>query len=115
MPLLRWSARQAGRDDHRDLSIPRRWKVIQTVREKFACRACETIAATAPFHDRTGAGRSNLLAMILDAKFDDGLPLNRQSETYARGGSISSPRWRTDWVRACGDAEPAGDFTHQSI
>jgi len=24
--------------------IPRQWKVIQTVREKFSCRACETIA-----------------------------------------------------------------------
>ena len=23
-------------------AIPRRWKVIQTVREKFSCRACET-------------------------------------------------------------------------
>ncbi|MEA2913858.1 MAG: transposase, partial [Bradyrhizobium sp.] len=23
--------------------IPRRWKVIQTVREKFSCRACEMI------------------------------------------------------------------------
>src|SRR5450755_690444 len=24
--------------------IPRQWKVIQTVREKFSCRACETIS-----------------------------------------------------------------------
>src|SRR5689334_1722578 len=23
--------------------VPRQWKVIQTVREKFSCRACETI------------------------------------------------------------------------
>jgi hypothetical protein len=31
--------------------IPRRWKVIQTVREKFSCRACETITQPpAPFH-----------------------------------------------------------------
>ena len=31
--------------------IPRQWKVIQTVREKFSCRACEKIAqAPAPFH-----------------------------------------------------------------
>jgi transposase len=25
--------------------VPRKWKVIQTVREKFSCRACETIAS----------------------------------------------------------------------
>lgn len=31
--------------------IPRRWKVIQTVRERFACRACETVTQPpAPFH-----------------------------------------------------------------
>jgi transposase len=31
--------------------IPRQWKVIQTVREKFTCRACETIMQPpAPFH-----------------------------------------------------------------
>ena len=26
--------------------VPRQWKVIQTVREKFSCRACETIKAS---------------------------------------------------------------------
>src|SRR4029453_4246718 len=31
--------------------IPRRWKVIQPVREKFTCRACEAITQPpAPFH-----------------------------------------------------------------
>jgi transposase len=69
-------------------SIPRQWKVIQTVREKFACRACETITQPpAPFHPiARGRAGPNLLAMILDAKFGNHLPLNRQSETYAREG-----------------------------
>ena len=31
--------------------IPRQWKVIQTVREKFSCRQCEAISQPpAPFH-----------------------------------------------------------------
>ena len=31
--------------------IPRRWKVIQTVREKYTCRSCEKISQPpAPFH-----------------------------------------------------------------
>jgi transposase len=31
--------------------VPRQWKVIQTVREKFTCRSCEKIAQPpAPFH-----------------------------------------------------------------
>src|SRR5271168_4756597 len=45
--------------------IPRQWKVIQHVREKFTCRDCESISqAPAPFHvtPRGWAG-PNLLAM----------------------------------------------------
>ena len=51
--------------------VPRQWKVIQHVREKFTCRDCEKISqAPAPFHviPRGWAGPS-LLAMILFEKF----------------------------------------------
>lgn len=69
-------------------SVPRQWKVIQTVREKFSCRACETISQPpAPFHTvpRAWAGPS-LLAMILFEKFGQHQPLNRQAERFAREG-----------------------------
>jgi transposase len=65
--------------------VPRQWKVIQTVRERFSCRECETITQPpAPFHvtPRGFAGPS-LLAMILFEKFGQHQPLNRQSERYA--------------------------------
>jgi len=68
--------------------VPRQWKVIQTVREKFTCRVCEKITQPpAPFHviPRGHVGPS-LLAMILYAKYGEHQPLNRQSETYAREG-----------------------------
>jgi transposase len=68
--------------------VPRQWKVVQTVREKFTCRACETITQPpAPFHviPRGHVGPS-LLAMILYAKYGEHQPLNRQSESYAREG-----------------------------
>src|SRR5213596_772173 len=68
--------------------IPKSWKVVQHVREKFTCRACEKISqAPAPFHviARGRAGPS-LLAMILYAKFALHQPLNRQSDEYAREG-----------------------------
>jgi transposase len=68
--------------------VPRQWKVIQTVREKFTCRACQSIGqAPAPFHvvARGGAG-PNLLAMILFEKYGQHQPLNRQSQRYAREG-----------------------------
>jgi transposase len=62
--------------------------VIQTVREKFSCRACETITQPpAPFHvTPRGFAGPNLLAMILFEKFGQHQPLNRQSERYAREG-----------------------------
>jgi transposase len=66
--------------------IPRQWKVIQHVREKFSCRDCEKISqAPAPFHviPRGWAGPS-LLAMIAFEKFGQHQPLNRQAERYAR-------------------------------
>ncbi len=68
--------------------IPRRWKAIRTVREKFTCRACEKIGQPpAPFHP-TPRGRAgpNLLAMIPFEKFGQHQPLNRQRERYAREG-----------------------------
>jgi transposase len=68
--------------------VPRQWKVIQTVREKFTCRSCEKITQPpAPFHviPRGHVGPS-LLAMILYAKYGEHQPLNRQSEAYAREG-----------------------------
>ena len=83
--------------------IPRQWKVIQTVREKFTCRDCEKISqAPAPFHatPRGWAG-PNLLAMILFEKFGQHQPLNRQAERFAREGVELSLSTLADQVGAC--------------
>ena len=83
--------------------IPRRWKVVQTVREKFTCRACEKISQSpAPFHvtPRGWAGAS-LLAMILFEKYGQHQPLNRQSERYAREGVALGLSTLADQVGAC--------------
>ena len=81
--------RKLGEDVTRTLeSQPRRWKVVETVREKFTCRDCEKISQTpAPFHAiaRGWAGPS-LLAMIVFEKFGQHQPLNRQAERYALEG-----------------------------
>jgi transposase len=68
--------------------IPRQWKVIQTVREKFTCRSCDKISQPpAPFHaiPRGWAG-PQLIAMIAFDKYGQHQPLNRQSERIAREG-----------------------------
>ena len=82
--------------------IPRQWKVIQTVREKFTCRDCEKITQPpAPFYvtPRGWAG-PNLLAMILFEKFGQHQPLNRQAERYAREGVPLSLSTLADQVGA---------------
>jgi transposase len=73
--------------------IPKSWKVIQHVREKFSCRDCEKISqAPAPFHviARGWAGPS-FLAMVLFEKFGQHQPLNRQAERYAKEGQPVDP------------------------
>lgn len=82
--------------------VPRSWKVVQTVREKFTCRDCEAISQPpAPFHviPRGFAG-PNLLAMVLFEKFGQHQPLNRQSERYAREGVELSVSTLADQVGA---------------
>jgi len=83
--------------------IPRQWKVIQTVREKFTCRDCERISQPpAPFHPTPrGWAGPNLLATILFEKFGQHQPLNRQAERYAREGVELSLSTLADQVGAC--------------
>src|SRR5665213_1412979 len=96
--------RKLGEDVTRTLeTIPRQWKVIETVREKFTCRDCEKISqAPAPFHviARGWAG-ANLLAMILFEKFGQHQPLNRQAERYAREGVPISLSTMADVMGSC--------------
>ena len=82
--------------------IPRAWKVIQTVREKFSCRDCEKITQPpAPFHvvPRGWAGPS-FLAMLLFEKYGQHQPLNRQAERFTREGVPLSVSTLADQVGA---------------
>ena len=96
--------RRLGEDVTETLEvIPRSWKVIQHVREKFTCRDCEAISQTpAPFRvtPRGWAGPS-LLAMIVFEKYGQHQPLNRQAERYAREGVPVSLSTLADQVGAC--------------
>jgi len=68
---------------------PRRWKIIEHVREKFSCRDCDSVTEPpAPSHPipRGFAGPS-LLAMVLVAKFLMHQPLNQID-----GRSTGKPR-----------------------
>ena len=82
--------------------IPRRFKVIETVREKFSCRDCEAITqAPAPFHATPrGYIGPQLLATIMFDKFGQHLPLNRQSRRFKCEGIDLSVSTLADQVGA---------------
>jgi transposase len=80
--------------------VPSSFKVIQLVRPKLSCRACETIvqAPLPSFPIERGRPGPGLLAHIAVAKYADGLPLYRQSAIYAREGIDLDRSTLADWV-----------------
>jgi transposase len=95
--------RKIGEDVTETLEvIPRQWKVIQHVREKFSCRACEKITQPpAPSHPiARGRAGPHLLAQVLFGKYGLHLPLNRQSAAFAREGIDLDVSTLADWVGA---------------
>jgi len=82
--------------------VPRRWKVVCHVREKYSCRGCEAITQPpAPSHPiARGRAGPGLLAHVLFSKYGLHLPLHRQSRTYAREGIELDVSTLADWVGA---------------
>lgn len=69
--------------------IPAQFRVIVTVRPRYACTRCDAgvLQAPAPPHlIEGGLPTEALMAHVAVAKFSDHLPLYRQSQIYARAG-----------------------------
>jgi transposase len=95
--------RKLGEDITETLErVPAQWKVIQHVREKLTCRTCESITQPpAPSHPiARGRAGPQLLAEVLFGKYGAHLPLNRQSDIYAREGVDLDVSTLADWVGA---------------
>jgi len=95
--------RKLGEDITETLErVPAQWFVIQHVREKFSCRACESITQPpAPSHPISrGRAGANLLAEVAFSKFGLHLPLHRQSERFACEGVEIDVSTLCDWIGA---------------
>ena len=96
--------RKLGEDMTETLELVPRQKVVQQVREKFVCRACEAITQPpAPSHPiARGRAGPKLLAHILFAKYGLHLPLNRlivgAVSTNVKASTSTYRRSRTEWV-----------------
>jgi transposase len=93
--------------------VPAQFFVHRHIRGKYACRACESIAAAAlpaqvidkglpDGHEGAPVGSPGLLAQVVVAKYDDHLPLYRQEEIYARSGVHLARSSMAQWVGVCG-------------
>ena len=90
-----------GTDEREVLEyVPSHFKVIVHARPKMSCRDCETITQppmpSLPIE--RGMPGAALLAHVLIAKYDDHLPLYRQSEIYARDGVDIDRSTLASWV-----------------
>jgi len=82
-PSCGGALRKIGEDVTETLDyVPARFKVVRHIREKFSCRACDTVVQSPAPHHAIARGRAgpSLLAHILVSKCDDHLPLYRQAE-----------------------------------
>jgi hypothetical protein len=52
--------------------VPRQWKVIQTVREKFSCRSCESITQPPALFHPIARGRAGPQLLAVDVYVDPG-------------------------------------------
>jgi transposase len=81
--------------------IPMKLCVRATVRPKYGCRSCAEAVVQAPAPDSVvpgGLPTEALLAQIAVAKFQDGLPLYRQCQIFARDGVTLDRQTLSDWV-----------------
>lgn len=80
--------------------------VVEHVRPKYACRACQgnvVVAPPPPAPIEKGLPGPGLLAYVAVAKYDDHLPLYRQQEIFRRQGVEIARSTLGDWVAATAD------------
>ena len=97
-----------GEDKSEQLEyVPATAKVIENIKYKYACRACEEGIKTAEAPKQIipkGIATPGLLAHVMVSKFEDHLPLYRQERIMQRIG-IDIPRSTfCNWVLKCGEA-----------
>ena len=104
---------QMGEDVSEKLEfIPAQVKVVEHVRPKYACKACEENGTSnqikqAPMPSAIipkGYATPSLLAQVITSKYQYGLPLYRQESMFKQYGIEMSRKTLSDWMLKCSDA-----------
>ena len=85
---------------------PGEFYVIEEQLEKLVCKCCEEGVVTAegtPKPIEGGRPGPGLLAQIVTAKFREGMPLYRQSQSYKKSGITLATSTLGDWTAASAD------------
>jgi transposase len=95
--------RKIGEDVTETLElIPRQWKVIQHVREKFSCRTCEAISQPPAHHTRSRAGERGRSCSPISCSLSMACTCRStgKSAVYAREGIDLDVSTLAGWVGA---------------
>lgn len=96
--------------------VPARIEVIHHVRRKYACPACEDGVQLAPLPAKLlpkSNASATLLAYVATAKYQDALPLYRQSRIFARHGAEIPRNTLARWMVQAGERlTPLGKALH---
>ena len=96
---------QFGEDVREQLEyVPASLVVLQHVRPKYACKACQSNVVSAerlPEPIEKGLPGPGLLAHVAVSKYSDHLPLYRQERIFERFGVALSRSTMCDWMAAC--------------
>jgi len=99
--------------------IPARVQVLRHVRHTYACPCCQRYVATAtkpkqPIEKAMASPR--LLATIAIQKYEDGLPLYRQSKGFARLGVELDRTTQANWMVKVGElVQPLINLIHERM
>jgi transposase len=109
-----------GEDVSEELHVvPARVEVIRHVRRKYACPACEEGVQIAPLPAKLlpkSNASATLLAYVATAKYQDALPLYRQSQIFARHGAEIPRNTLARWMVQAGErVAPLVDTLRQHL
>ncbi|WP_017445660.1 IS66 family transposase [Gayadomonas joobiniege] len=104
--------------------IPAQIKVIEHVRPKYSCRACENHAAQVKIKQAPmpaspipkGIATPSLLSQVITSKYQYALPLYRQETMFKQHGIEISRQTMSDWIIKCASLfKPLYDKLHQIL
>jgi len=98
--------------------IPAQLKVIEHITPKYACKPCDTIASAKKPESpiQKSMATANFIADVVIKKYDEHLPLYRQSKILERDGIDISDNTLGNWVMGAADVlSPLGEALFKQV